>query len=62
MHIQRAEHLAGRSVNKQTVAKRAAQPRWRQDVARALTVPICDVCWLVENPGWEPVRLKEPDH
>jgi hypothetical protein len=25
------------------------------------TVPICDVCWLVENPGWEPVRLTERD-
>ena len=23
------------------------------------TVPICDVCWLIENPGWEPVRLVE---
>jgi hypothetical protein len=25
------------------------------------TVPICDVCWLVENPGWEPVRFTERD-
>jgi hypothetical protein len=25
------------------------------------TVPICDACWLVENPGWEPVRLRLPE-
>jgi hypothetical protein len=31
-------------------------------VAQALrpaTVPICDVCWLIEEPGREPVRLTE---
>ena len=30
-------------------------------MARALTVPICDGCWLVEEHGREPVRLTEPD-
>ena len=25
------------------------------------TVPICDVCWLVEEPEREPVRLTKPD-
>ncbi len=25
------------------------------------TVPICDVCWMVEEPGREPVRLIESD-
>jgi hypothetical protein len=30
-------------------------------MARPLTVPICDACWLIEAPGREPVRLAEPD-
>jgi hypothetical protein len=34
-----------------------AQP---QEV-RAVTVPICDVCWLMEEPGRAPVRLREHD-
>lgn len=25
-------------------------------------MPICDVCWLVEVGGIEPVRLAEPPH
>ena len=25
------------------------------------TVPICEACWLIENPDRVPVRLTEPD-
>lgn len=29
-------------------------------MARALTVPICDVCWLIEAGEREPVRFTQP--
>ena len=28
---------------------------------RAATVPICDACWLIEEPVRTPVRFTEPD-